>query len=248
LTRLHLHHASLEAVDVMDALVDAALECRPPIIVFDYSFMLPVSVPSLVRLLGSGGALRSLLIDNDDAQLLDGPAAALLGGALRMNNVLESLTLRAVRLWHDFGAATTLLTSLVAHPSLRELDLSANEVAPAQAACAGSSLFALVAANAPALTELDVECWRMGDAGLRPLMEALPRNTHLRALIAADNDMSEAFARDVLLPAVRANTSLTDLQTGNDGVGPHVGAVEAQAIVARRAAALRGRHRGALRW
>jgi hypothetical protein len=45
-------------------------------------------------------------------------------------------------------------------------------------------------------------------------MEALPRNTHLCKLYLSGNAMSEAFARDVLLPAVRANVSLTQLVTG----------------------------------
>ncbi len=77
----------------------------------------------------------------------------------------------------------------------------------------------------------------LGDKGLRPLFDALPRNTHLRTLRCADDNMSEELAHDVLLLPVRANTSLTDLQTGDDLVGQHAGVVEAGVIVARRAAA-----------
>jgi hypothetical protein len=43
---------------------------------------------------------------------------------------------------------------------------------------------------------------------LRPLFEALPRSTHLRTLDCYHNDATEACTRDVLLPLVRANTSL----------------------------------------
>jgi hypothetical protein len=121
----------------------------------------------------------------------------------------------------------------VAHPSLRELDFSGNVVAPALAACVGTALFALVAANTPVLQKLDVSRLHLGDAGLALLMHSLPRNTHLRTLHMEGNIMSDVFARDVLLPAVLANTSLTELVTFSFNAG----AVEAQAIVARRAAA-----------
>jgi hypothetical protein len=75
-------------------------------------------------------------------------------------------------------------------------------------------LGALLAANAPALTELDVSWCDLGDEGLRPLFDALPpANTHLRALDCGRNWTSEAFARERLLPAVRANSSLRELKT-----------------------------------
>jgi hypothetical protein len=43
------------------------------------------------------------------------------------------------------------------------------------------------------------------------LIDALPRNTHLRKLNLEVNGCTEAFMRDRLLPAVRANTSLQHL-------------------------------------
>jgi hypothetical protein len=204
---LHLRRAPLTAPDVLDAVVDAALANQLTTCYFEACHLFSVSVPSLVRLLGSG-ALKRLLIDGNGAQLLDAPAAALLGGALRTNGVLAWLKLENVRLWDDSAAATMLLSSLVAHPSLRELMISGDAVPPAYAACAGTALFALVAANAPALEHLSVGSWQLGDAGLRPLMDALPRNMHLMELYLSGNDITDAFARDVLLPAVRANTSL----------------------------------------
>jgi hypothetical protein len=68
---------------------------------------------------------------------------------------------------------------------------------------------------------------------MHPLLEALPHNTHLRLVACEGNGMSAAFARDVLLPAVRANTSLLVLDAGDE----HDAAVEANALVAARAAA-----------
>jgi hypothetical protein len=60
--------------------------------------------------------------------------------------------------------------------------------------------------------ELDVAYCDLGDAMMRPLLEALAHNTHLRSLDCRRNDTSAAFARDELLPAVRANTGLRALK------------------------------------
>ena len=54
-------------------------------------------------------------------------------------------------------------------------------------------------------------------AGLHLLLQALPCNTHLTTLLCnynavEVNDVDEAFAAAVLLPAVLASTSLTRLQ------------------------------------
>jgi hypothetical protein len=51
----------------------------------------------------------------------------------------------------------------------------------------------------------------LGDAVLRSLFEALSTNMHLCALDVSGSDVSEAFPRDMLLAAVRANTSLRTL-------------------------------------
>jgi hypothetical protein len=240
LPSLRLFRAELSPPALLDALVDAALKNRLAGVSFVHCGLSPeTSVPSLTRLLG-GGALTSLEIYNRVGAphwLPDAHAAALLGGALLSSGVLQHLTLD-VDWWRDGFVAMALLTSLVAHPSLRELDLSANAVAPEHAASAGTALFALVAANAPALRELELSDCNLGDAGLRQLFDALPRNTHLRKLTCGGNGMSEAFARVVVLPAVRANTSLTALWTGEDHEDheDHAAVVEAEAIVARRAA------------
>jgi hypothetical protein len=234
-----LYGTALDAPDVLDALVDAALANRLGSFKFKFGRLFPASVPSLVRLLGSGGALTGLSIhDGPSRQLLDAPAAALLGGALRTHSTFEKLVLTGMNLWHDVAAATILMTSLVAHPSLRKLNVSMNRAAaPGHAACVGALLFALVAANAPALQTLRVSSCQLGDDGLRPLFEALPRNTHLRELRCHDDGMSEAFARDALLPAVRANSSLTKLSAAPFSTNPSGSAFDAERIVTQRAAA-----------
>jgi hypothetical protein len=154
--------------------------------------------------------------------------------ALRTNTTLTELNLEHLGMWRDPAVGTAVLGALTGHRNLRVLSLHNNHVPAAHRAAAGAALGALVAANAPALHELDAAYSWLADEGLGPLMDALPRNTHLRKLLLSEEayGMSEAFARDRLLPAVRANASLRYLDTGLDWEG----AVEAEALVRQRAA------------
>jgi hypothetical protein len=109
-----------------------------------------------------------------------------------------------------------------------------NTIGDAQDA-AGAALGALVAANAPALLLLSLRDCGLEEAALGLLVDALPRNTHLRILRLGDVTASAAFLRNRLLPAVRANTSLTLLEITVTGEGESA-AREAQEIVNSRAA------------
>jgi hypothetical protein len=168
----------------------------------------PASAPALARLVG-GGALEALVLYGEPTLLLDEHSAVLLGNALRANTTLTSVAFKDLHLFSDAAAATALLGALTAHPTVQKLDLSFNygdeDLAPAALAAAGAALGALVAANAPALRELRLEGCGLSVAGLGPLVDALPANTHLRVLVYGDNDITEAFERERLLPAVRAN-------------------------------------------
>jgi hypothetical protein len=236
LTCLHLCYVSLAAPAALDAVVDAALARRLQTLDLHGCRVCPASAPALARLL-RGGTLRALRIAGGDMALLDAPAAALLADALRTNETLTTLTLLSLRLWHDAAATATLLGALTAHPSLRTLHCCHNGVG-AHAAAVGAALGALVAANAPALTELDISGCRLGDAGMAPLVDALAANTHLRKLTCYRNDMSEAFAHDALLPAVRENKSLRELNSvGAHSYNTTPAELEAAALVDARAAA-----------
>ncbi len=204
LQRLCLYGARVAAAPAsLNAILDAALSRRLSALHIMDNGPCAASAPALARLLG-GEALRELA--------LWGGAAPLLSRALRANSTLTSLQLGTAQLWADADAALPLLGALTAHGSLRALTLPHNAAAlPAQRTAAGAALGALLAVNAPALTELNVSCCHLGDDGMGPIMRALPRNTHLRALACPGNHMSDAFAADVLLPAVRANTSLRTL-------------------------------------
>jgi hypothetical protein len=190
-------------------------------------------VPALARLLG-GGALRSLWILNDERPLLNAAAAVVLGDALLAIRTLKTLALLFNALWRDPAAAATLLGAITGHHSLREVSLSYNVIGDAQDA-AGAALGALVVANAPALLVLDLTGCGLQEAALGPLFDALPANAHLRTLLLGDVTASAEFVRERLLPAVRANTSLTRLEIMVAGEGKSA-AREAQKIVNSRAA------------
>ncbi len=212
--------------------MNAALTRRLTSIALTLCNLSPESAPALVRLI-DGGALAELDIRGAD-QLLDVPAALALGNALRASSTITAVSLRLVNLWRVPAAATALLGALTGHTSLRSLSIAINRVDPASREEAGAALAALVAANPPALQELNLHDCRLRDAGLGPLFDALPANTHLRKLNCVRNVLSDAFVRDSVLPAVRANSSLRKLNTGLDGLDADA-APEAEALVRHRA-------------
>jgi hypothetical protein len=240
LAELTLEHVPLNTAAALDALVDAALARRLRAVVLYHCRLSPASAPALARLV-DGGLAR---LDIVRMQHLHVPAAQLLSNALRASTMLTSLTLCEVGLWLDPAAAVLLLGALTGHQSLRELDFSYNTAGtPVMQVIAGATLGALVAANAPALHILAFACCSLGDAGLGPLVDALPHNTHIHTLVCWHNDISEAFTRARLLPAAQANASLrklalTDESGEEDDLEDSPGILyELQDLVAARAAA-----------
>jgi hypothetical protein len=229
--------APLDDPEVFGAFVDAALSL--PLlraVTLQRCHLSPASAPALARLLGSS-TLLSLVIDHIGSALLlfDAPAAWLLGDALLANTTLTALVLHGTRMWRDHAAAAALLGALTGHASVRRLALVGEwRLSEEERLHAGALLGALVAADAPALTALDVLDNYLSDDGLRPLFEALPGNSHLRTLHCSHTDMSDAFSPDVLLPAVRANTSLRSLLVCGQVERQLDAAREAEALVARR--------------
>ncbi len=223
--------------------MDAALVRHLSVLELKTCRLVPASVPALVRLLG-GNALVELNISSTAEaaglllleQLLDDtPAAALLSDALRANTSLTALRLSCCGVWNHPAAAAVLSAALAGHPRLRAIDLSDNRnprLGAAAAAEVSAALGALVAANEPALQQLNVSNSALVDKEMGLLVDALRHNTHLTKLDCSINGMSEAFARDRLLPAVRANTSLRTLVAL-----PFLGGVagrEAEELVAAR--------------
>jgi hypothetical protein len=240
LTEVDLRFTPLRTLALLDAVVDAALALRLASLSLSGCHLTPASAPALARLF-SGSALKELYVYNNNQQLLDQPAAALIADALRANSTLTSLKLAACNFWQDAAGAALILGALTAHRSLRTLNLGNNDTDGNLAPALGAALGALVAANAPALEELNAFNSRLGDAGLRPLVDALTLNTHLRTLNLARNRFTNDFARDRLLPALHANTSLQLLTA----VGEFEQADDDRLTFAREAEALLSARRAA---
>lgn len=136
---------------------------------------------------------------------MDAESEPILSAALRANATLMQLILSSVCLWNR---EAFLVDALVGHPTLETIELSDTVGDSAEArTLAGAALGRLVAANTPALNDLDVSACALGDDGLRPVFAALPSKTHLSFLFATCNGISAAFA-PVVLASVTANQSL----------------------------------------
>jgi len=222
---------------LMAALADAALARRLRELKLDCCT--PPAVAPLARLLAGGSlAVFEVGLPRGDAgtPLFDAAGAALVADVLRINTTLTKLVMFRADLCGDMRVAELLLGALVGHRSLRELQVFEEYPSEEDAPAFGAALAALIAADAPALHVLKCAYNVLGDAGLAPIFEALPLNRHLRMLNAGYNDISEAFARERLLPAVRANATLCELECANSEPGAPA-AVEAEELVRRR-----GRH------
>ncbi len=196
-----LQRAPLHSPAALHAVLDAAQALRVVKLDLRWCSLSPASVPALVRLLNAS-ALTELRVGNGGEPLLDAPAAVLLGAALHASSTLTSLELTGVVLWRDPAAASTLLRALTAHRSLRTLLLRHNDAETERhRRYAGRALGAFVAENTPALTGLYLGASALGDAGLRPLFDALRANTHLRSLFVDGRKWAHAGFRTRLPPA-----------------------------------------------
>ena len=235
LSRLSLLHADTAQPAVMGALVEAALARR----LSELSLYLctPPAAAPLARLLAEGSLAVLMLISKPLAArppLFDAASAALVAGAVRVNKALRRLVLYDAGLCLDMRVISAILGALVQHPSLHELAIIAEETADEDCAAFGAALAALIAADAPTLRVLKCSHSSLRDAGLAPIVEALALIRHLRVLNVGYNGMNEAFAREQLLPAVRANTTLRTLKCASYNAEPPA-AVEAEEMVRRRA-------------
>ena len=236
LSELQMCNTRLNTPAVTNALSAAALACKLVSLELIDCDLSPASVPALARLV-QGGVLETLHIINNGLQLLDEAAAVQLADAVAVSRTLTRLKLSKTCFWDDAAAAAVVMRALTGHPRLQEVELSFDN--PRDQLAAGAALGALIAVNAPALQFLSVDFSRLGDNGMGPLFAALPHNNHLRVLHCYGPGVSEAFARDILLPAVRANASLRKLfaspwQIGSRGAQPPVQVREAEALVAAR--------------
>ena len=213
------------------AIVDAVIASDLAGLFFTNCSLGPQAVTHLARLLRDATRLFIQI----DIGLCDADSSPLLASSLRSSS-LSVLCLEGIDLLRDPGVRNVVIAALVGHPTLREISLAYNGFTHGPAA-AGACLSRLVTANLPRLHTLSLANCRASDAGTRPIFAALLSNTNLRTCFLQGNLLSAPFARDVVLPSVRANTSLRRLQLagGTRGEGePIPELTEAEALVAAR--------------
>lgn len=184
------------------------------------------SVPGLVlcTLLAVGSIQHLSLSQNSwHPAGFDTPSANLFAGALRSSR-LQSLHFECFGLFSDVDAAVAVLSALVAHPSLRSLEVISENFLDVHDDVGRQRIGSLLATLvAPAdqhagLEVLSVPRCDLRDVGLRPLCDALRSTTRLHALNCAEHGASEIFVRRHFLPAVRANAALHCLKCGMSGL------------------------------
>jgi hypothetical protein len=217
LTCLDLVRVMLDSQPAINAVVDFAISQLQRLQLRECSLS-PASLPALTRLLergcgSEGGSLTELVIDIGEP-LLEGAGVAAFCAALRASRLVK-LKLRQMSLFDSLEDGLAVVASCTGHPTLRELNLSRNHVdwnyVDAVAAPAvGAALAALVAADSE-LQSLDVKFCELGDDAVRPLFAAVAGSTRLRTLNCYGSNISANCAREAVLPAIQANTSLRKL-------------------------------------
>ena len=208
LARLWAQNVALDELPgVMDVLAIALVSrCSLRSFRLFHSALSPAEEPALARMLRDGALadvhFHNVLLDVGEEE--EEPALA---DALRASGALTSLAL--VDTYIPAPTMLAVLGALAGHRSLRKLNLSYTFLE--DSAAVGAALGALLAADAPPLTELFLKRCHLGEAGLGPLCDALPHNAHLLTLDICSNRTHAGFVRDRLLPAVRGNTSLRTL-------------------------------------
>jgi len=240
-----VYQASLENVAVADALMRGVAEAGVSDVSFNNCLLTPASVPGLApaslpgltQLLQSDCLERLSIFNRMQVLFEEGPDLTAFCHALR-SSTLQKLELKSCQLWLRPAAAGELLAALLGHQTLQDLTLLDYKTDDARRA-AGEQLASLFT-HTSALQKLDLQFNSLGDACLAPIFDALPRANILKELIFSESwsneTISREFARDVILPAVRANMSLRRLSFVGLGFfkDPLPELLEAQAIVAAR--------------
>ena len=201
----------------LDALVDAALVRKLRSLTLSYCWFEASPLPAMSRLLcgwphGPAPAIQKLCFyDEGSPAHYDANSIAQLAAALRANSTLTELSLCEMLgfMWHT-AVICPLLGALVGHPTLRCLIIGRPTTghAPQDPAALGASLAALLAADSPALQEVRLDLLNIGDAGLAPVLDALPRASRLRVLDVTYSEASAEFAVARILPAMRRHPCL----------------------------------------
>jgi hypothetical protein len=235
----YLQHLPQHHNVLLDGLADAALELRLARLGLRCALM-ATCAPAVARVL-DGGTVTELAVNYGSCHPQpserrpafayeafsesEAESAAVLEAALKENTSLTSLALAwtgmTVPGWYGGNCINAtgplLIRALALHPRLRVLELRKNLVDwHLDPIHFFDTVADLVAANAPALKELTLSGFKLGEDVLHPLLNALARNTHLRVLHIPRIDVSLSFARNTLMPAVKACATLRRLDCSTE--------------------------------
>lgn len=124
--------------------------------------------------------------------------------------ILTRLFLSDVGLWNDISIGVAVVQAVTNHASLVYANLSRNIAGVQQQQELGPALAALVAANASALTSLNMSACNLRDGGMTQVVEALRVNTHLTFVRISGNNPGPGFGA-LLRRCLESNTTLREL-------------------------------------
>ena len=211
-------HVPLRRPEEHEALLGAAISLQLRTLSWSNSTFTASMLPHLTRLLTENKNLRDLDIRwtraADDDLPLDQALAAFCA-ALRAST-LTDLTLMDMALWTSVPAVGgAIIDSLVDHPTLTSLNLDWNRAISLEtAAAAGQALARIV--DCGRLVSLSIEHCLLGDVWATPLFAAVARSKVLKTLLLPQHAITKKCAESVVLPAVKANTSLRQLVFYNE--------------------------------
>ena len=234
LEKLRIYNVSLATHAVVDALVDAAISAGIKDVNFGFCGLRQTALPALGRLIQSPG-FECLEVWSSCITLFEGPALPAFCEALRNCKSLKTLLLYRVNLWKDEAAGALLIAALEGLPCLQKVSLAMNRAdgTPAAQRAAGDCVARLIA-RSNSLRKLDIACNVLGETGLALIFEAVRGSAGLTELDLRWEQISADYARDVVLPAVSANTSLRQLAIGIFGGAPLPALEEVTSILAAR--------------
>ena len=240
LSILGMLFAPLDEEPSMTALVDMAVSLNLESLTLTLCTLdSDVLCDGLASLLARG-QLSSLSIDGYEGVAADDlfssvtPPFTRFCAELAASPSLTSLSLSGLNIWHDPEVSNALMKAC-RRCSLEVLVLSGNDSPPERRLEVGSALARLMR-KSDSLQVLDVSGCGLGDVGGQPIFDSLAVS-NLCSLTFRNDAFSAAFARDTILPAVRAADFLFELDLGLEKEGPvppHPELLEAEAIVKER--------------
>nr|AAP92143.1 leucine-rich repeat protein N4C [synthetic construct] len=246
----HHHHHGSQSLDIQsEELSDARWAELLPLLQQPYARLeyldlnwndlTEAGMKDLASVLRSNPSLRELDLSNN--KLGDAGVRLLLQGLLDPGTRLENLDLNESDLTE--AGLKDLASVLRSNPSLRELTLSNNKLGDAGVRLllqglldpgtrlekldldqtdlteAGMKDLASVLRSNPSLRELSLSSNKLGDAGVRLLLQGLlDPGTRLEKLDLNQNDLTEADLKD-LASVLRSNPSLRELSLSNNKLG-----------------------------